>query len=316
MKFVMAGAGGVGGYLGVRLAGAGHEVAYLARGRHLAVLREAGITLRSSHGDTVLGPQKASDDPAALGAADVVVVTVKLYDLAALAPRLKPLVGPGTLVLPLQNGVDAHPMLSSALPASNLLMGTVSIKSNLAAPGEIVCKSPFCRVRFGPAQAGTDALAAALNACVGVEAVVTRDIELDVWRKFVMLASFSAVSCLARATIGQVLDSAEACKLLLEAANEAAAVARAHGVALPPDIDALVFDQVRDMPRNARPSMLEDLEAGRPLEVAFLSGAVVRLGAERGVATPMHTVAYRALAMHRNGTEALRAGPDIGGRGK
>jgi 2-dehydropantoate 2-reductase len=309
MRVVMVGAGGVGGYLGVRLAAAGHEVGWLARGETLAVLREQGVVLEAPQGIVRLPPQRASDDAAALGRAEAVIVTVKLYDLAAVATRLRPLLGDDTAVLPLQNGVDAHGILAEALPGAAPLKGTVSIKSSRTAPGRIVAKSDFCRIKLGEADgrpsARIERLAAALNGCVGVSAALVPDIEAELWRKFVMLASFSAVACLARATIGQVLASPEARALLLEAAEEAAAVGRARGVALPADTAGAIAAQTRDMPPDGRPSMLEDLEAGRPLELAYLSGAVVRLGREAGVPTPFHATAHRALAMHERGRRPI-----------
>lgn len=305
MRFAIVGAGGVGGYLGVRLTQAGHDIAYLARGRSLAALRDTGISLESPHGPVRLGPQRASDDAAELGAADAVIVTVKLYDLADIAPRLAPLIGPGAAVLPLQNGVESHSILSAALGPAAALKGVVSIKSFLTAPAAVMCKSPFCRIRFGEADGRNSdrsrRLAEALNGCIGVSADMPASIDAEIWQKFIMLASFSAVSCLARATIGEVLDSADARSLVLEAAQEAMAVARAQGVALPADINDVVMRQVRDMPREGRPSMLEDLESGRRLELPYLSGTVVRLGRAAGILTPIHDTAYRVLAMHTGG---------------
>ena len=298
MRFVIAGAGGVGGNLGVRLIEAGHGVAWLARGANLAALRR-GVSLESPLGNLRLGPQEADEDASRLGRADAVIVAVKMYGLAELAPRLAPLAGPGTLILPLQNGVEAHSILGAALPPASVLKGMVSVKTRLKGPGEVECKSGFCRVRFG----GPDSapLAAALNGGKGIDAVVSADIDADLWRKFVMLASFSAVACLARATIGQVLDDPQAYRLLIDAVTEAATVARARGIAMEADIRSLVDAQVRDLPRDGKPSMLEDLEAGRPLELDFLSGAVARLGAQAGVPTPFHAMASRALAMHAAG---------------
>jgi 2-dehydropantoate 2-reductase len=147
-------------------------------------------------------------------------------------------------------------------------------------------------------------IAAALNGCVGVSAEMPANIDADIWSKFVMLASFSAVACLARASIGQVLASEAARTLMFEAVREAAAVARATGISLPGEIDELVMKQVRDMPREGRPSMLDDLEAGRRLELPFLSGAVARMGRAVGIATPVHDMAYRALSMHERGVAA------------
>lgn len=302
MKFAIAGAGGVGGYLGVRLAQAGHQVAWLARGATLDALREKGIRLETRSEEVRLGPQHASDDAATLGAVDAAIVAVKLYDLGALAPRLVPLAARGTRLLPLQNGVEAHAIVAAALPGATVLKGTVSIKSFARAPAEIVAKSDFCKIRIGGGSGPeVDALVAALNGCEAVSATFSPAIELDLWSKFVMLASFSAVSCMARATIGEVLGNAAARRLLIDAAQEAGAVGRALGVPLPRDIAALVDLHTRDMPREGRPSMLEDLDAGRPLELEFLSGAVVRLGAKAGVPTPIHEVAYKALLMHAHG---------------
>ena len=305
MKFVIAGAGGVGGTIGVRLAEAGHEVAWLVRGRSLAALRETGITLHAPQGVVKLGPQKASDRAEDIGAPDAVIVTVKLYDLEALAPRLAPLADEDTAILPLQNGVEAHAMLARALPGARPLKGTVSVKASLAAPGIVDAKSDFCRMRFGEGDgkpsARTERLAETMSAAVGVSAVATHEIELDLWKKFVMLASFSATACLARAPIGRVLDDPGARAFALEAAEEASAVGRARGVKLPADIVETTLAQVVGMPREGKPSMLEDLEAGRRLELPWLSGAVVRLGKEAGVPTPLHAMACRVLGMHVNG---------------
>ncbi|HVL34525.1 MAG TPA: ketopantoate reductase C-terminal domain-containing protein [Burkholderiales bacterium] len=165
------------------------------------------------------------------------------------------------------------------------------------------------KIRFGPGTQGIaphtlEPLRSALDGCEAVTAVLSSDIELDLWRKFVMLASFSAVSCMARATIGQVLGDARARALLVAAAEEAAAVGRARGVPLESDVAALVDEHTRDMPREGRPSMFEDLEAGRRLELEFLSGTVVRLGAAQGVPTPIHALALAALGMHVDGRTA------------
>lgn len=312
MRFVIVGAGGVGGYLGVRLTQAGHAVAYLVRGRSFDALRATGIVLEAPQGTVRLGPQIASNDATKLaadfGAADCLIATVKLYDLADVAPKLAPLSGPETCILPLQNGVESHAILAAALGASAPLKGVVSIKSSLAGPGAIVCKSAFCRIKFGEADsrrsARAERLAAALNGCLGVSAELSPNIDTAIWSKFVMLTSFSAVACLARAPIGQVLEDDAARALMFEAVREAAAVARAKGISLPSDIEDLVMRQVRDMPREGRPSMLEDLEAGRRLELPFLSGAIVRMGRASGVSTPVHDVAYRALSMHSRGRAA------------
>ena len=300
MRFVIVGAGGVGGNIGVRLLEAGHQVAWLARNANLAALRK-GIRLQSPLGDVRLGKQQAEEDARKLGRADALIVAVKMYSLAELAPRLAPLATPDTVVLPLQNGVEAHGTLSAALPGARVLKGMVSVKTHLKAPGLIECESGFCRLRFDGPQA--QQLADALKQCKGISAVIAPDIEAELWRKFVMLSSFSSVSCLARATIGEVLDNPAAYRLLLDAVNEALAVARVRGVHLDGSTEEIVQTQVRDLPKDARPSMLEDLLAGRPLELDFLSGAVARFGAQAKVPTPFHATAAAALAMHKGGSK-------------
>jgi 2-dehydropantoate 2-reductase len=180
-----------------------------------------------------------------------------------------------------------------------------------------VCKSPFARIKFAEADSRpsdrAEALADILNACAGVEAVLSDAIDRDLWFKFLMLASFSAVACMARATIGQVLDDPAARSLVVQAAEEVAAIGRAEGIDLPADIAGLVDRQVRDMPRDGRASMLEDLDAGRPLELDFLSGTVVRLGARHSIPTPVHDTAYRALRLHAEGSVEHSPGHDAAG---
>ena len=305
MRVVVVGAGGVGGYIGIRLHQAGHDVGFLLRGRTLDAVRRQGLTLRNSLGDAHIATPRASDSAAELGVADVVLVTVKLYDLPTLAPRLTPLVAGGTTVLPLQNGVDSYDLLAQALPPASLLKGTVTIKSFVESPGVIVCKSAFCKIRFGePDNSRTGRTAdilALLQSGLGIDAAIADDIDAELWRKFFMLAAMSAVSCMARASIGQILDSAPTRALAVTAALEAAAVGRAEGVNLPGDIEGAVLQQVNLMPRDGRPSMLEDLEAGRPLELPYFSGTLARLGRRHGIPTPIHDMALSVLGMHAGG---------------
>lgn len=305
MRFLIVGAGGVGGYLGARLVQAGHDVAFVARGATLAALTGTGLQVASPLGDMTTGPLKAAEDPATLGPVDCAIVTVKLYDLAAMAKRVKPALAPGACVLPVQNGVEAHDILAAALGPGAALKGTIHISSFTAGPGRIDHKSNFCRLRFaepdGKPSARTAALAEALGKCTGVEANVSPDIEIDLWRKFVMLAAFAAVSCLSHSDVGRVMADPEARSLFSDAIEEVAAVGRARGVALPYDIAATTLKLVETFPARAKPSMQEDWEAGRPLELPWLSGAVARLGAAANVPTPIHDVAWRALAMHKDG---------------
>ncbi len=300
MKAGIVGGGGVGGYLGARLKLAGHDVGIVARGPNLAALREHGLHLKSPLGDARTGPLKASADPREIGPVDALFMTTKLYDLDAVASIAPALVGPSTLVIPVQNGVEAHEILTRALPGTAVLKATIYISSFLIAPGEILHKSPFCRLRVAatrPAdEDGAKRLALVLSGVPGIEAAISPDIDLDLWGKFVMLASFAAVACVARVPIGQVLDHPALLAHLKAAMAETIAVARAKGIALPGDIESLTLDQMRQFPPSSKPSMLEDMEARRPLELEYLSGAIVRFGKALGVPTPVHAAAYRSIS--------------------
>jgi 2-dehydropantoate 2-reductase len=299
VKFGIVGIGGVGGYFAACLTEAGHEVALLARGANLAALRERGIRLTSPMGPIETGPLQASDDARALGGADAVIVTTKLYDLEKVARQAAPMVGPGALVIPVQNGVEAQAILARALPQAKVLKATIYIASFLVAPGTILLKSPFCRLRVGaasgPSGGDVQRVAAALNNPPRIEAVVSPDIDVDLWRKFAMLAPFSAVACMARKAPGALLGDPALLAAFKDAIGEVAAVARAKKIALPPDIVATTVATARQFPPDAKPSMLEDLEAGRPLELEYLAGAVARFGKELGIPTPVHEKAYREL---------------------
>jgi 2-dehydropantoate 2-reductase len=303
VKFAIYGVGGVGGYLGGRLIQAGHEVAFVARGDNLDALRRRGLALTSPLGNAETGPLRASAEPGDLGVADAVLVTTKLYDLAEAGARIRPLVGGNTLVVPVQNGVEARAILTRSLPPAAVLKGTIYIASFLVAPGRILHKSQFARLRFAPAagqaRPEADALAAALRDVPGIDAALSPDIDTDLWRKMTMLASFSAIACVKRRAVGELFADPDSLAAFKAALAESVAVGRAEGARLPDDIEAATIQQMRQFPADAKPSMLEDLEAGKPIEVEYLSGAVVRLGKAHGIPTPVHDAAYRELSAAR-----------------
>ena len=300
MKFAIYGVGGVGGYLAARLTQAGHEVGLVARGANLDALRQRGLKLTSPLGNAEIGPMRASPEPAELGVADAVFVTTKLYDLAQAGERIRPLVGKGTLVVPVQNGIEARDILIRALPPEAVLKGTIYISSFLVGPGDILHTSQFARLRFaaaaGQARPEVEALAAVLKGVPGIDAGISADIDTDLWRKMTMLASFSAIACVKRRAVGELLADPESLAMFNAALAESVAVARAEGAKLPEDIEAATLQQMRQFPPDAKPSMLGDLEAGRPVELDYLSGAVVRLGKAHGIPTPVHEAAYRELS--------------------
>ena len=307
MKIAILGSGGVGGYYGGLLARSGHDVTFLARGAHLAAIRDHGLRVESVHGDFVVRPAKATDDPARAGPVDLVIVAVKSYDLEAVAGAAGPLVGPSTLFLPLLNGLDAADRLAVHVGGEHVLAGLTHLSSSLAAPGVIRQVSPVRRITFGlPSLAeGLPSLAEGLPphaeevraalAGAGIEALWTADVNAALWEKFLFIASISGVCCLARRPMGVVLHTPETRALYLEALEEAAALAQACAVALQPGAVERNLRLAESFPPNTRPSLLVALEAGQRLELEALSGTVVRSARHWGVAAPVHRIVYAAL---------------------
>ena len=302
MRIAIFGTGGVGGYFGGRLAEAGYDVSFVARGDHLAAIHEHGLTIRSPRGDAVVRPEDASDDPGDIGPVDAVVVATKTFQLDEAAAAMGPLLRDDTLVIPLLNGVEAPDRLASVLPRGIVLGGLCRIIAYVAEPGVIehVGAEPY--VAFGATDDGTrmragepietlrDAFADA-----GVSVEIPEDIRLAMWRKFLLVASWGALGAITRAPIGVIREHDETRTLLNEAMEEIHAVANARGVPL--DRSALeaalgFFDGLNPISTT---SMQRDLAEGRPSELEAWSGAVVRLGAEEGVDTPVHRVVHHAM---------------------
>jgi 2-dehydropantoate 2-reductase len=298
VKIAILGAGGVGGYYGGLLARSGQQVTFLARGAHLAAIQSDGLRVESVHGDFVVRPAQATGDAAEVGLVDLVLVAVKSYDLEAAAKAARPLVGPGTAVLPLLNGLDAAVRLAAVLGDERVLAGLTHISSSVAAPGVIRQISPVRRITFGErvgeisprAERVRDVLATS-----GADVVLTPAVDVALWEKYIFIASISGVCCLARQPIGPVLDTAETRQLYVEALREVEAVGRARGIALAPDIVERTLRLTAGFAAETKPSLLVDLEAGRRLELEAMSGMVVRYGREAGVETPVHGVVYAAL---------------------
>lgn len=298
MRIAILGAGGVGGYYGGTLARAGHDVRVLARGANLDAIRARGIEVRSPD-ESFRVPVAAADDVAALGDADVAVVSVKSYSLDAVAPAARALAERGAAVLPLLNGVETTDRLAAfGVPRASLLGGVTYISAVRVAPGVFERRTALQRVQVGELAGGgserTERIAAAfLDA--GAEAMVEPDITLALWKKFVYLASIAAACGLARAAVGPLRDAPLGRRLIERAVREACAVGRARGVALPADEEARVMELVASLPPAMKPSFLLDLEAGGPNELDVLSGAVSRFAEAAGVDVPVHDTAVAAL---------------------
>ncbi len=300
MRIAILGAGGVGGWYGGLLARGGHDVRLLARGPHLAAIRSRGLELRFPGGSWVTHPA-ATDLPRELGDPEVVLVAVKSYSLDELTPLIVELARGGATIVPFLNGVDAVGRLEAAgVPADRVLQGLTYISAHRPEPGVVVRRSDFQRVRVGAPSPAGEALCQALRG-VGVEAEATPLIHVELWRKFVFLAAFSAVCGLARREIGAVRSARWGNDLLRRAVEEIAAVGRGMDVPLPPDVEDTALGLLGDLPDPLKPSFLHDVEAGGPNELDILSGAVARMGREVGVPTPVHDTAAVVLGLQARG---------------
>jgi len=302
IKIAILGAGGAGGYYGGLLAHSGHDVTLIARGAHLAAIREQGLRVESLHGDFVVRPAQATDDPTTVGPVDLLLVTVKSYDLDTAAAAARPLVGPETAVLPLLNGLDAAERLAALFGDGPVLAGLTHISASIAAPGVIRQVSLLRRITFGERDGRLTPRAGRIRDLLeagGIEAVLTPAVQVALWEKFLFIASIGGVCCLTRLPIGPVLTTPEIRQLYLKALQEVEAVGRARGVALPDDIVARTLRLSEQFAPQTKPSMLADLEAGRRLELEAMSGTVVRYGREVGVPTPVHSLIYTTLQATR-----------------
>jgi 2-dehydropantoate 2-reductase len=299
MRIAIVGAGGVGGYFGGTMARAGHEVVLLARGEHRDAIRSRGLEVREPEGSWTV-QVGATADPAELLPADLAVVAVKSYSLSDVAPTVRRLAEAGAIVLPLLNGVEAfEALLGLGVLAERLLAGLAVISAEKTAPGIITRKSDFRSVVLGERIGGRSERAervAAVFREAGADARVSEDIAVDLWRKFLFLATLAAACGLARAPIGAVRNAPLGSELLEGAGREIAAVARAKGVALPAGEEDQMLARMAALPAGMKPSFLLDLERGGSNELDVLSGAVSRFGRESGVPTPVHDTAVAAFS--------------------
>jgi 2-dehydropantoate 2-reductase len=298
MRVTVFGSGGVGGYFGALLARAGHEVTFIARGAHLEAMRARGLQIKSVHGDFHLRPVHATDRPEEAPPADLVLYAVKTYHIPETVGVLPRLLAPEGVVLTTQNGVEAPDQVAATVGTERTLAGAVWVVSQIEAPGVIRQESAFRRVVVGEldgrltprAQAIAGAFAAA-----GAEAEATAEIRKVLWTKFLFIAAIGGVGSLVRLPVGAWREVPETRALLEQAMREIEAVARAAGVPLDPDVVPQTMAFIDRLAPTATSSMQRDVEAGRPLEIEAMSGAVVRIGARYGVPTPAHAFIYAVL---------------------
>ncbi|HEX9444470.1 MAG TPA: 2-dehydropantoate 2-reductase [Candidatus Binatia bacterium] len=294
-RIAVMGTGAVGGYFGARLAAAGQDVAFIARGAHLAALRQDGLRVKSASGDLNVRAL-FTDDPADAGPVDVILVSVKSYDTEEAGAQLGPMVGDKTLILSLQNGVDNPDKLAARWGKERVLAGVVYLGAQLAAPGTIE-HSAGGRIVLGPLDGSASEAAkraAEIFSGAAIPATVSAEIRKVLWTKLAWNAPFCALSCLARATVGEILASDALSRLAAGCMEEVREAARAAGVELGPSIVEETFQFSRGL-GGFKPSMLQDLEAGKPLEYEALNGIVVGLLAREGKKAPINQACLAVL---------------------
>jgi 2-dehydropantoate 2-reductase len=298
MRIAVVGAGGVGGGFGAALAKAGADVTFIARGAHLAAMQNQGLKVEGGRGETHLVPTKATDDPAAVGKVDIVLFCVKLWDVESAGAHIKPLIGPDTAVIPLQNGVDAPERLLPILGPHAVMGGVAQISASIVGPGQILQVGTFMRMIFGEldgkhSKRGEDFLALCLKA--GFEATLSEQILTDLWMKFILLATNAGMMSLSRQPIGKLRDDPDMRPIFVAAYREAFDVGCAKGVALPADAVERILGLTGHFPPAMKASMALDLDRGNRLEVPWLSGKVAELGRQFGIPTPTHSMIYAML---------------------
>lgn len=305
MKIAVIGSGGVGGFYGGHLARVGCDVSFVARGAHLQALRERGLTIESeAHGDVHLPQVKVTDDPATIGTVDLVILAVKLWDIEDAAKKLKPIVGPHTAVLSLQNGVIKDDILRREFGDKTVMGGVAYVATHIARPGVIHQTGKLQRLLFGEYDGRRSARAEALLAAAqraGIDVELVADIRRTLWEKYVFLVGLSGSTTAMRQPIGPIRENPQTRAFLHDLMRETVAVGRAHGVALPEDYADQRLAFADTVAADMTSSMHHDLERGNRLEVAWLSGGVVQLGRAVNVPTSVNRAVWDVLALHAGG---------------
>jgi 2-dehydropantoate 2-reductase len=304
LRIAIMGSGGVGGYFGARLQQGGADVAFIARGAHLAAMRANGLTIESAHEPIRLPKVDATDDPKDIGPVDIVLFAVKLWDTESAAHSLKPIVGPDTGIISLQNGVQKDDVLRGIFGAGAVMGGAAYMATTIGRPGVVAQTGTMQRMVFGEYDGRRSARAQALLEAAragGINAEISDDIRRALWEKYVFLVALSGATTSMRLPLGPIRSNAHTRQFALDLMREAVAVGRAQGVALPEDFVAQRFAFIDGLPPDMTSSMHHDLQRGQRLELAWLSGGVAEMGAALGVPTPANRAVYDILILHADG---------------
>ena len=304
MRIAVMGAGGVGGCLGALLAKDGNDVSLIARGHHLEAVRTSGLRLRMA-GDEFAVKLPATDDPQEVGPVDLVLFTVKTYHNSLAIPAIAPLVGTGTAVLTLQNGVESHLQLAAELGPGHAMPGAYWTASSVESPGVIACVAPIPRLSFGDESGGASARSEAIGNALrsaGIDVDVSPDPLQVIWSKFVVLCSIAGITSASRTRIKEFIQSSRGLELFTNCMREVDAVGRASQVNLPADFVESQVEFIKSYP-DFQNSMHADFEHGHRTELDALNGAVVRMGRDTGISTPINDFIYAVLLPLANGRQ-------------
>lgn len=309
MRIAALAAGAVGGYFGARFAAGGHDVSFIARGAHREAIEKNGLTIESVHGDLHLPKVNVTDDPAKVGPVDVVLFAVKLWDTEKTAELAKPLIGPNTRLITVQNGVDSYERIAPMIGADKTVPGVAYIATVIEKPGVIKHTSQFATLRFGHADKHADPVldefvkaAKALK----LDVDLSKDIAVERWHKFIFLSAMAGATASLRSAIGPIRDDPETKAFFRKLMEEALAVGKAKGVPLDMSYidERMAFLETKVQP-GMKASMAHDLERGNRLELEWLSGKVREFGKALNVPTPASNAVWTTLKLHRMGKPAL-----------
>jgi 2-dehydropantoate 2-reductase len=304
MRMAVMAAGAVGGYFGGRMAAAGHDVTFIARGAHRDAIRRDGLRIESALGDLHLKDLNVTDDPTQVGPIDVVLFAVKLWDTETAGEQTRPLVGSNTRVITLQNGVDSVERLAPILGDDVTIGGATYIVTTIATPGVIRHTGARAQVRCGRLDRRPDAVLAGYvqqMKAANIEITLADHMLVDIWKKFVLLSGTSGITASTRQPLGVIRDDEDMRAFFYRLMHETIGVGRAAGVEFPPDFAAELDRWVASFPPTMKASMANDLDAGRRLELDWLAGKIVALGRKYGIATPGHEAVYAILKPYRMG---------------
>ncbi|CAN5149064.1 2-dehydropantoate 2-reductase [soil metagenome] len=307
MKIAIMGTGGVGGLFGARLAQAGFDVIFIARGAHLDAITSKGLqVLSADRGDILIKDAQAVSDPKSVGVVDYIFLTVKLWDTESAVDLIRPMVGPKTTVISFQNGISRDDVLKAKLGAEHVLGGISYVGATIQSPGVIEQRGTVQKLVFGEyGGAKTERVLALQKACESaeIEVVVPEDIEKALWEKFVVLVAMSSITASCRSSIGLVRENAETRALLQAVMSEVAAVGKARGVKIADDIVARQMTYLDNLGSDVTASMEHDLRHGNKLELPWLAGTVVTLGKTLNIPTPTCSFVCAILSPYVSGNK-------------